>query len=200
MTDFELNINTDDELLIAAFKAGSQNAFNLIVRKYQKRIYMLIRKMVLDHDDADDITQEVFIKLYGSLNNFRGDSKFFTYLYKIAVNYSINHLNRKSKLNKRNSEFDETNEFHSLENLNDFSEISDEKNRSEILKEAIESLPDQQRAVFIMRYYDNLSYEEISKILEKSVGGMKANYFHAFKKIGNCLKKNKLFENVLHKI
>lgn len=200
MTDFELNINSDDELLIAAFKAGSQNAFNLIVRKYQKRIYMLIRKMVLDHDDADDITQEVFIKLYGSLNNFRGDSKFFTYLYKIAVNYSINHLNRKSKLNKRNSEFDETNEFHSLENLNDFSEISDEKNRSEILKEAIESLPDQQRAVFIMRYYDNLSYEEISKILEKSVGGMKANYFHALKKIGNCLKKNKLFENVLHKI
>ncbi len=200
MTDFELNINSDDELLIAAFKAGSQNAFNLIVRKYQKRIYMLIRKMVLDHDDADDITQEVFIKLYGSLNNFRGDSKFFTYLYKIAVNYSINHLNRKSKLNKRNSEFDETNEFHSFENLNDFSEISDEKNRSEILKEAIETLPDQQRAVFIMRYYDNLSYEEISKILEKSVGGMKANYFHALKKIGDCLKKNKLFENVLHKI
>jgi len=200
LTDFELNINSDDELLIAAFKAGSQNAFNLIVRKYQKRIYMLIRKMVIDHDDADDITQEVFIKLYSSLNSFRGDSKFFTYLYKIAVNYSINHLNRKNKLAKRNSEFDETNEFHSFDSINDFSENADEKNRSEILKEAIETLPEQQRAVFIMRYYDNLSYEEISKILEKSVGGMKANYFHALKKIGTCLKKNKLFENVLHKI
>ncbi|HRI85873.1 MAG TPA: sigma-70 family RNA polymerase sigma factor, partial [Ignavibacteria bacterium] len=187
-----MNINSDDELLIAAFKAGSQNAFNLIVRKYQKRIYMLIRKMVIDHDDADDITQEVFIKLYSSLNSFRGDSKFFTYLYKIAVNYSINHLNRKNKLAKRNSEFDETNEFHSFDSINDFSENADEKNRSEILKEAIETLPEQQRAVFIMRYYDNLSYEEISKILEKSVGGMKANYFHALKKIGTCLKKNKL--------
>jgi len=198
LTDIELNINSDDELLIAAFKAGNENAFNFIVRKYQKRIYMLIRKMVLDHDDADDITQDVFIKLYRSLNNFRGDSKFFTYLYKIAVNYSINHLNRKNKLNKRNSEFDETNEFHSYDSANDFSENTDEKDRSEILKEAIETLPEQQRAVFIMRYYENLSYEEISRILDKSVGGMKANYFHALKKIGSCLKKNKIFENVLH--
>lgn len=195
MTDINLDINSDDELLIDSFKKGNHNAFNLIVRKYQKRIYMTIKKMVLDHDDADDITQEVFIKLYRSIRDFRGESKFFTYLYKIAFNYSLNHLNRSNKIKMRNTEFNDSNDSHSLRNGNDINEIIDEKKRSIILKKAIETLPDQQRAVFVMRYYDNMSYEEISKILNKSVGGMKANYFHALKKIGNCIKKNKIFES-----
>lgn len=183
-------------MLIDSFKNGNRNAFNLLVRKYQKRIYMVIRKMVLDHDDADDITQEVFIKLYRSIVDFRGDSKFFTYLYKIAVNYSLNHLNRNKKILPRKSEFDEKLEDHSYTNASGADEIIDEKDRSVVLRKAIESLPEQQRAVFVMRYYDNLSYEEISKILNKSVGGMKANYFHALKKIGTCLKNNKLFESL----
>lgn len=82
-----LNINSSDTELLDSFKNGNQNAFNLIVRKYQKKVYWIIRKMVLDHDDADDITQEVFLKLYRSLSDFRGESKFFTYVYKIAVNF-----------------------------------------------------------------------------------------------------------------
>jgi len=195
LSNINLDINSDDDLLIDAFKNGNRSAFNLIVRKYQKKIYMTIKKMVFDHDDADDITQEVFIKLYRSLKDFRGESKFFTYLYRIAINYSLNHLNRNKKLRMRNTEFNETNDSHSRLNGHNIHEIIDEKERSKILKKAIETLPDQQRAVFVMRYYDNMSYDEISKILNKSVGGMKANYFHALKKIGTCIKKDKIFES-----
>lgn len=190
MADINLNINSDDNELIKAFNDGNQNAFNYIVRKYQKKVYWSIRKMVLNHDDADDLTQEVFLKLYRSLKDFRGESKFFTYIYKIAINYSLNHLNKNRKINMRKVD---------IENavLKSFDKKADEmleaSQRTKILEEAIESLPVQQRAVFNMRYYDNLSYEEISIILNKSVGGMKANYFHAIKKIEKILK-SKNFE------
>ena len=147
--------------------------------------------MVLDHDDADDITQEVFIKLYRSLNDFRGDSKFFTYLYKIAVNYSINHLNRNKKINSRKSDIDNS-LILSEDKIAD--EIMISRDRTELLEEAIETLPAQQRAVFNMRYYDNLTYEDIANILNKSAGGMKANYFHAIKRLEKFLKRHKKSE------
>lgn len=186
-----LNIDSSDTELLESFKNGNQNAFNLIVRKYQKKVYWIIRKMVLDHDDADDITQEVFLKLYRSLSDFRGESKFFTYIYKIAVNFSLNHINRNKKINLRKSDIDNVN-IRSLDKSAD--EEMNSKERTFILEEAIKSLPEQQRAVFNMRYYDNLTYEEISAILNKSTGGMKANYFHAVKKIGKFLKNHKKFE------
>lgn len=186
-----LNIDSSDTELLESFKNGNQNAFNLIVRKYQKKVYWIIRKMVLDHDDADDITQEVFLKLYRSLSDFRGESKFFTYVYKIAVNFSLNHINRNKKINLRKSDIDNVN-IRSLDKSAD--EEMNSKERTFILEEAIKSLPEQQRAVFNMRYYDNLTYEEISAILNKSTGGMKANYFHAVKKIGKFLKNHKKFE------
>lgn len=191
LSDKNLNIASSDEELISSFKKGDKSAFNFIVRKYQKKVYWIIRKMVLDHDDADDITQEVFIKLYRSLGDFRGDSKFFTYLYKIAVNYSINHLNRNKKILSRKSDID--NAFiRSDDDIAD--EIMISKDRTELLEEAIETLPAQQRAVFNMRYYDNLSYDDISNILNKSVGGMKANYFHAIKRLEKFLKCHKKSE------
>lgn len=186
-----LNINSSDSELLDSFKNGNQNAFNLIVRKYQKKVYWVIRKMVLDHDDADDITQEVFLKLYRTLSDFRGESKFFTYVYKIAVNFSLNHINKNKKINMRKSDIDNAN-IRSLDKSAD--EEINSKERTNILEEAIKSLPEQQRAVFNMRYYDNLTYEEISSILNKSTGGMKANYFHAVKKIGKFLKNHKKFE------
>lgn len=194
MSDKKLNIASSDEELISSFINGDQNSFNFIVRKYQKKVYWIIRKMVLDHDDADDITQEVFLKVYRSLSDFRGESKFFTYLYKIAVNYSINHLNRNKKINSRKSDID--NSFIRSDDKT-ADEIMISKDRTKLLEEAIETLPSQQRAVFIMRYYDNHSYEEISNILNKSVGGMKANYFHAIKKLEKflrCHKKSELTE------
>lgn len=193
MGDRQIDIESDDIEIIEAFRNGSQNAFNILIRKYQKKIYWIVRKMVVDHDDADDITQEVFIKLHGSLNEFRGESKFFTYLYKIAMNYSLNHLNRKKRENMRSADIS------SVDIESDdkpFDTVIDEEERTKLLEEAIKSLPEQQRAVFNMRYYDDLSYEEISKLLERSVGGMKANYFHAVRNIqkflSNCKRKELL--------
>ncbi len=191
MIENNLNINSTDDELIESFKEGNKNAFNLIVMKYQKKVYWTVRKMVLDHDDADDLTQEVFIKLYKSLGEFRGESKLFTYVYKMAINYSLNHLNRNKKILSRKSAVDNS-------QLRSYDKIADEeissKERTMLLEEAIRSLPEQQRAVFNMRYYDNLTYEEISGILNKSVGGMKANYFHAIKKIEKFLKGSIKFE------
>lgn len=147
--------------------------------------------MVIDHDDADDITQNVFIKLHSALKNFRGESALFTYLYKMAVNFSLNHI-KKTK-NKQMKETLINNDMidNICDNGNNSSDF-DSDNRSKIIAEAVAGLPDRQRAVFNMRFYDELSYEEISKILNKSVGGLKANYFHAFKKIQAFLNNKKL--------
>ena len=192
MNEFNINIHSDDNLIIECFKKGNKSAFNYLVLKYQKKIYWIIRQMVMNHDEADDITQEVFIKIYESMDSFRGDSKFFTYIYKIAVNFSINHLNKAKRIFTISSDFNmETYKLKSDDKNAD--EIIDNNQRTKCLEEAIFSLPVQQRAVFNLRYYDNLSYEEIGKILNKSVGGMKANYFHAIKKIEDYLKKQRIF-------
>lgn len=191
MTDQGLNIKSDDRDLIDAFLKGDQNAFNLLIRKYQVGIYRVIRKMVLDHDDADDLTQEVFIKIYDSVSDFRGESKFFTYIYRIAVNLSLNFLNKNKRNLIRNVSLN-GNDVSSSDMKAD--ESIDAENKTRLLEKAIASLPAQQRAVFNLRYYENLSYEDISSIMEKSTGGMKANYFHALKNMQKYLKKNKMFE------
>lgn len=146
--------------------------------------------MVIDHDDADDIAQEVFIKLHSSLKDFRGDSALFTYMYKIAMNYSLNHL--KKNKNKQMKELNINDEM-----LNEIPDKNEEEGnqsygvRTGLIEKAIASLPQQQRAVFNMRFYDGLSYEEISGIMKKSTGGLKANYFHAFRKIRDYLMEMK---------
>ncbi|HEY5125569.1 MAG TPA: sigma-70 family RNA polymerase sigma factor [Ignavibacteria bacterium] len=187
-----IDINSEDTVIIESFRRGNEKAFNYIVLKYQKKIYWLIRKMVIDHDEADDLTQEVFIKLYDSINSFRGDSKFYTYIYKMAMNHSLNHLKKRHIMFSKKGDFSK--EIYNLK--------SDEKNSDEIydnykktknLEEAVLLLPDKQRAVFNLRYYENLTYEEISNILNKSIGGLKANYFHAIKKIEEHLKKKRIF-------
>ena len=196
LKNISLSIDSNDSLLIKEYKKGNRLAYNLIVRKYQKRIYWVIRKIVLDHDDADDITQEVFIKLYKSLIEFRGDSSLMTYIYRMAVNYSLNHLTR---IKNKNTKVTSINDKHiNLKNEDkSFDEIMDNKQKTKLLEEAMSRLPEQQRAVFNLRYYDNLTYEEISKILNKSVGGLKANYFHAVKKIGEYLKQKEVNLEIL---
>lgn len=184
MTGNIANINGDPEL-IRLFKQGDIKGYNEIVRKYQKQVYWVIRKMVLDHDTADDITQEVFIKVYSALKDFREESNLFTWLYRIATNYSINHLNKTKVRNTVSVELVlEPIESHDK----GADEEIDEDQRRKILEAAIETLPAQQRAVFNMRYYDQLPYDEIASILGKSTGGIKANYFHAVKKIGEFVK------------
>lgn len=195
MQDKSVDINSDDREIIEAFLDGSQSAFNVLIQKYQKKVYWIVRKMVIDHFDADDITQEVFIKLNSSLVEFRGESKFFTYLYKIATNYSLNHLSKKKREAQRTTDI-ETVDIAADEKSS--GDLIDDSARTKLLEEAIGNLPEQQRAVFNMRYYDDLSYEEISQITNKSVGGMKANYFHAVKNIQKFLsscKNKELMEN-----
>ncbi|MCX6163171.1 MAG: sigma-70 family RNA polymerase sigma factor [Ignavibacteriae bacterium] len=188
----KINIESDDNDIISSFLNGNESAFNLIVLKYQKKIYWIIRKMVIDHDDADDITQEVFIKLYRSLGNFRGESALYTYLYRMAVNYSLNHLKKNKLINSRIMNFDEES-YRLKSDGENIDEKLDADEKTRLLKKAISGLPEKQMAVFNMRFYDNLSYDEISKILKTSAGGLKANYFHAVKKIGQIIKNKKGF-------
>ena len=174
-----------DSDLINAFKNGDIKGYNEIVRKYQQQVYWVIRKIVNSHDDADDITQEVFIKVYSALKNFREESNLFTWLYRIATNYSINHIKKVKSKNVVSIEV-VTDPIETDDKKTD--ELMDEEKRRALLMEAISTLPAQQRAVFNLRYYEDLSYEEIAGIMKRSVGGIKANYFHAVKKLSEYLK------------
>lgn len=183
-----ININSEDKDIIESFIKGNRSAFNIIIMKYQKKIYWVIRKFVLSHDDADDITQEVFVKLYKSLSDFRGESALYTYMYKMAVNFSLNHIKKtKTTISVTKGLDDEA--FRIKSNERNPEENYDIKLNSRIIKDAIQSLPEQQRTVFTLRFYEELSYEEIAKITNTSVGGLKANYFHAFKKIRTIIKE-----------
>lgn len=176
---------TSDNELIAAFKNGDIRGFNEIVRRYQKQVYMVSFRMVTNADDADDITQEVFIKIHSSLKEFRGDSSLFSWLYRIATNMSLNHIRKRKTMNTVS--VDDVMEL-STDEHHTAGESMDDDLKKKLVLEAIETLPPQQRIVFNMRYYDEMTYEEISATLEKSVGGLKANYFHAVKKISEYVK------------
>lgn len=177
----------DDKKLIADFKAGDKKSFNKIVLKYQKMVYNITRKMVINHDDADEITQNVFIKLYKSINQFKGESKLSTYLYRISINMSLNYLKKRNFIqNKLNTSIDEKEIFDRTDALKKI-----ETNEKEIfIRRAIENLPPQQRTVFILRFYENLSYEEISEILGTTIGGLKANFYHATRNLKSFFENN----------
>jgi RNA polymerase sigma factor (sigma-70 family) len=184
-----------DSELIAEFKsAGNSNlrkrdvAFTELVRRYQEKVYWAARKIVLNHDDADDVAQSVFINVYEALSDFKEESTFFTWIYRITVNQAINHL-RVKKVKRFVSLDDEpTDELIETSLRPDDKLIGEEQ--TQLITAAIATLPEKQRAVFAMRYYDELSYDEIAQILGTSVGGLKANYFHAVKKIEEYLKKH----------
>lgn len=179
-----------DSELIAEFKSSdarqSDRAFTELVRRYQERVYWVCRRYTQDHDDADDIAQNVFIKVHSALRQFNEEAAFFTWLYRIATNESINFL-RVRKVRAAGRIDDMINEPTDTANRPDENLEQDE--RREAIEDAVASLPEKQRQVFIMRYYDELSYEEIAAVLGTSVGGLKANYFHAFKKIEIFLRK-----------
>lgn len=174
--------------LISEFKNGNQEAFNLLVRKYQKKVYWIARKMLGNHDDADDVVQDVFVKIFKSLKDFRNESSFYTWVYRITVNFSISFLRRKKMFDL--IKFDEAFPATLKVNTNDNPIVSIENQEmNTIIEQAIAQLPNKQKKVFILRYYNELPYEEISKILKTSVGGLKANYFHALKNIKKYLDK-----------
>jgi RNA polymerase sigma factor (sigma-70 family) len=177
----------DKELLEKFANPDSRNlAFNQLIRKYQQKIYWHIRKMVIDHDDADDLTQEVFIKVWKNLENFRQDAQLYTWIYRIATNECLTFLS-----SKRRKFFLPINDV--AAELTEKIDSSPSIDGDEIqlkLQKALLKLPDKQRLVFNMKYYDELKYEEISEILGTSVGALKASYHHAVKKIEEFIKQD----------
>ena len=171
---------SDQELLEKFREEGSRHyAFNLLVKKYQQRLYWHIRRIVIDHDDSNDIIQNVFIKVWKALDGFRNDSQLYTWLYRIATNESITFLNSKKK--RFTISFDDV-EHELSDHLASDPLFTGDKIQLK-LQQAILTLPPQQRLVFNMKYFDGLKYEQIAEILNTSVGGLKANYHHALKKI-----------------
>jgi RNA polymerase sigma-70 factor (ECF subfamily) len=174
----------DKELLIKIRNPETRNyGFNLLVRAYQKRVYWHVRKMVIDHDDADDITQDTFVKIHKYIDNFREDAQLFTWIYRIATNECLTFLQKKKRrffLPIGDLEGELTAKIDSSPDLS-----GDEIQLK--LQKALVRLPDKQRLVFNMKYYDDMSYEEIAEITQTSVGALKASYHHAVKKIEEYL-------------
>lgn len=177
-----------DDKLLALFRDENSrsNAYNLIVLKYQKRLYWHIRRMVISHEDSDDVLQNTLIKAWKGLANFKEESQLYSWLYRIATNETITFLNKKRKrffipLNDVEKELSgklESDDFYTGDEI----QLK--------LQKAILTLPEKQRLVFNMKYYDELKYEEISEILGTSVGGLKASYHLAVKKIETFIKQD----------
>lgn len=175
----------DEKQLVESLQdpKSARKAFDTLMRTYGEQIYWQIRKMVLSHDDANDLLQQTFLKAWNNLENFRGDAKLSTWLYKIAVNESINFLNKERKrLNVTADPEDDSADDFLIRNLQADEYFDGDELQLELQK-AIASLPEKQRLVFNMRYFDDMKYEQISEILGTSVGALKANYHHAVKKI-----------------
>ncbi len=175
---------SDKDLLDLFNKEDTRNyAFNLLVRKYQGKIYWTIRRLLVDHDDTNDVTQDVFIKIWKNLDSFKENAELFTWIYRIAVNESLTFLNKKSKrfflpfhdVEKELSEKIEDDNFFKGDEI------------QKKLQKAILTLPPKQRLVFNMKYFDEMKYEDMSKILKTSVGALKASYHIAAKKIEEFL-------------
>lgn len=147
-------------------------------------MYWHIRRQVHFHEDADDVLQNTFIKVFKNIKGFEGKSKLYTWMYRIATNESINYINK----NKKYKVYQEENDKLILDLKADT--YFDGDNAKALLIQAIEKLPAKQKTVFNMRYFENLSYQDISEILETSVGALKASYHHAMKKVESFLKEN----------
>ncbi len=174
--------------LIADLKSdrNREKAFQQLVKTYQERLYWHIRKIVMNHDDADDILQNVYIKVWNNVDGFREDSSLFTWLFRIATNESLSHLQKQRR--------------HSVVSMNEMGEFLAESLESDAyfdgndmerkLQMAIIQLPDKQRIVFNMKYFDEMKYEEMSQILKTSVGALKASFHFAVKKIEEFIKED----------
>lgn len=175
---------SDDEILkYIKIRGQEEYAFNQLMQKYQKKVYYIIRRMVLNHDDANDITQDVFIKCWNKIAEFRGDSQLYTWLYRIATNETINFLNQKRRKMFMPFSKIENKLSHFIDESTNFSGDDIQKK----LQKSLLKLPDKQRLVFNLRYYEEMEYKEMSKVLGTSEGALKASYHHAVKKVEKYL-------------
>ena len=159
--------------------ATCRQAFSEVIARYSEPLYWQIRRMVQSHDDANDLLQNTFMKAWTSIDNFRGDAKLSTWLYKIAINESLTFLEREKKRSSMSIDDEDSYLINAIEADKD---IDGDQRRLE-LRKAIALLPEKQRIVFNMRYYDDMKYEQMSEILGTSVGALKASYHLAVKKI-----------------
>jgi RNA polymerase sigma factor (sigma-70 family) len=182
-----LTDRSDAELLIQFRNSDTkESAFTAIIKKYQEKLYWHIRRMVVDHDDANDVLQNVFIRVWNGLENFREDAQLYTWLYRIATNESLTFLEQQKKRSAVSLSDVET----GLSNKIKADKHFDANKLEWKLQVAIQQLPEKQRLVFNLRYYDEMPYEEMSRILETSEGALKASYHHAVKKIEDYIKNN----------
>lgn len=178
----------DEKIFIAELlNPKTQNeAFRKLLQLYQKPLYNHVRNMVLNHDDADDVLQNTFIKIYSNLANFKGDSKLFSWMYRIATNEALTFMQQRAKKSGISNEEVQQKAINNLE-----SDVYFDGNEIQLkLQKAIAGLPEKQQLVFKMKYFEELKYEQISEITGTSVGGLKASYFHAVKKIEDFLNSN----------
>ncbi len=172
--------NSDAELLVQ-FKdpATKERAYTAIIKKYQEKLYWHIRRMVVDHEDTNDVLQNMFIRVWNGLENFREDAQLYTWLYRIATNESLtflDQLKRRASVSLSEVESGLSNKIKADSNF--------DANKLEWkLQLAMQQLPEKQRIVFNLRYYDEMPYEEMSRVLDTSEGALKASYHHAVKKI-----------------
>lgn len=177
-----------EDLLLSQLKSPStrEKAFRELITLYKERLYWHIRKIVISHDDTDDVLQNTFIKVFRSIDKFKGDSKLFSWMYRIATNEAITHIN---KNNKRLQISNEEVQSKAVNNLK--ADVYFDGNDIQLkLQKAIATLPQKQQIVFNMKYFDDLKYKDMSNILETSEGALKASYHIAVKKIETYLTKN----------
>lgn len=176
----------NDKNIIADLKDENKRdlAFHTLVTTYQERLYWHIRKIVMNHDDTDDVLQNTFLKVWRNIDKFREESSLFTWLYRIATNESITFLNSKKKKNMM--PLNDVSEY-LLENLMSDPYFEGDEIQKK-LQQAIIRLPDKQRIVFNMKYFENMKYDDMAEVLETSVGALKASYHHAVKKVEEYLK------------
>ena len=177
----------ESEFIKSLINPKSQNvAFQKLVQQFQKPLYYHIRNIVLNHDDADDVLQNTFIKVFQNIDKFKGESKLFSWIYRIATNESLTFLSTKAKKNNTTSQELQSKIIDNLE-----ADVFFDGNEIQIkLQKAIATLPEKQQLIFKMKYFNELKYEEISDVLGTSVGALKASYHIASKKIEHFLKTN----------
>ena len=178
----------DDHELLLSFKhpGTKEQAFTSIIKKYQEKLYWHIRRMVINHEDANDVLQNMFIKVWKGLENFREDSQLYTWLYRIATNECLTFIAQQKKRSSVSLSDVENGLSNQLKSDTNF-----DANKLEWkLQLGIQSLPEKQRIVFNLRYYDEMPYEEMSRVLDTSEGALKASYHHAAKKIEEFILNN----------
>ena len=177
-----------EETLVAQLKdkESQSKAFEVLVNTYKERLYWHIRRIVMNHDDTDDVLQNTFIKVYRNIENFKGESKLYSWIYRIATNEALSFLKTKSRKLGQSSEALQESLANQLE-----SDVYFEGDEIQLkLQKAIATLPEKQKLIFNMKYFQELKYDEISEILDTSVGGLKASYHLAVKKIQSYLQED----------